>query len=419
MGYRLFASVDPPPARGATVTVGPAQLRQGVPMSGRRLVCLVVAVSATASFLLGCSGSSGGGDKNDSVVIGLEGPITGEQSSNGVDMLRAAMLAASQLNRTGVLGKHIEVVPIDDKADENQAVKVATTAVTAHDLFAVIGPYNSAVGVKNLPTYLDHHVIPIHLTSNSATNGEGFTVQPKDYQIAPIEARAITSYFHAHRVAILYDGSTYTEGIARSLRGDLGRSGVRVVSYASVKPDAKNYTRVVRSVLAKGNPDLVYASTYYPAGGRIADALRNEKFAGKCLMGLANQDPGFLAVAGLPAARDCSFSGVPSAQQFPRAAKYVTAYQARFHAAPGTWGTFTYDSVMLLADAVRRAGAWDTSKVTTALTATRNYDGITGSISIDPSTGNRQNIPVVILGVTASGGYAVDRRWAAFAHFSG
>lgn len=38
-------------------------------------------------------------------------------------------------------------------------------------MFALIGPYNSSVGIQNLPLWISAGVIPIHLASNSATNG--------------------------------------------------------------------------------------------------------------------------------------------------------------------------------------------------------------------------------------------------------
>ncbi len=53
----------------------------------------------------------------------------------------------------------------------------------------------------------------------------------------------------------------------------------------------------------------------------------------------------------------------------------------------------------LLFDAVQRAGGWEAEKVNRALRETRNYKGITGSIAIDPATGNRVDVPVVILDV--------------------
>jgi branched-chain amino acid transport system substrate-binding protein len=184
-----------------------------------------------------------------------------------------------------------------------------------------------------------------------------------------------------------------------------------------VKPKAHDYSRLLTQV-ERSHPDLLYVSTYYPEGGTIARDEAKLHPRPTCLMGLANQDPAFVGVAGLKAARLCSFSGVPSAENFPGARGYVADYRKEFGKAPGTWGTFAYDSVKLLVDAVRRAGGWDPGKVRRELTDTRNYTGITGSITIDPKTGNRVNVPVVILKLEPDGRYVVNPKWASFAGFS-
>jgi branched-chain amino acid transport system substrate-binding protein len=374
------------------------------------VACLLLAV-------VGVACSSGGGSSTPTVKIALEAPLTGDQSSTGIDMLNGATLAVDEANREGpVVGKRLVLVRADDKADATTGVAVAHQMVSQH-VFAVIGPYNSSVGVENLKIYLDAGVVVIHLTSNSATNGEGYTIQPKDYQVAPVEAKAITGYFHAHSVAILYDPSTYTAGIAGQVRTALNDSGVRVVAYKRVDPKVHAYAGLLDHV-ERLHPDLLYVSTYFPQGGVIAKDYSKLSHRPTCLMGLANQDPGFASVAGLGAARLCSFSGVPSAENFPGAKTYVADYRAKFGKAPGTWGTFAYDSVKLLIDAVKRAGSWDAAKVNHELTDTKNYTGITGSITIDPKTGNRVNVPVVILKLGSDGTYVVDPKWAGFAGFT-
>jgi branched-chain amino acid transport system substrate-binding protein len=378
---------------------------------GRRLPVALVAIALIAA---GCAGQTAEPDR-PVVRIALEGPITGEQASNGLDMLRGARLAVEEANgRGGILGRDIVLVPADDRADPDLGVEVAREVVNRR-VFAVIGPYNSSVGVENLSIYLDHGVIPIHLTSDSATNGQGFTVQPKDYQVAPIEAEAITEFFEAKRVAMLYDPSTYTVGIARQLRGLLLEAGVEILAFERADPDGSEVD-LLRRIMAD-KPDLLYASTYYPQGARIARETLKLGLSGTCLMGLANQDPGFVQQAGLEAARACASSGVPEAGQFPGATAYVDAYSARFDTEPGTWGSFTYDSAKLLFDAVRRAGTWDPDAVRGELAATEGYDGITGTISIDPSTGNRVDVPVVILEIDGEGNYVVNQGWSRFAGF--
>jgi branched-chain amino acid transport system substrate-binding protein len=363
----------------------------------------------------GCTGEEPEGEQA-AVRIGLEGPITGDQASNGVDMLRGARLAVEQANAEGgVLGRRIELMALDDQADPQVGIEVAQDAVDS-GVFAVVGPYNSSVGIENLSLYLDAGVIPIHLTSDSATNGQGFTVQPKDYQIAPTEAAAISDFFGAQRVAVLYDPSTYTKGIATGLRDLLEEAGVTIVSFQRADPDTLEESDLVRRVVAE-DPDFIYASTYFPEGAWIAQEILNLEDPPPCLMGLANQDPGFVEQAGLEAARACPSSGVPEAAEFPQAQGYVEDYRGRFGVDPGTWGTFTYDSVQLLFDAVRRAGSWDPDAVRDELAATEGYEGITGAITIDESTGNRVDVPVVILQVNEEGRYVVDPDWAGFAGF--
>jgi branched-chain amino acid transport system substrate-binding protein len=362
-------------------------------------------------------GGCGGGGSSETIKIVVEGPISGDQAATGTDMRNAAQLAVDQANaKGGVLGRTIELLEADDKADPAVGKEVAREAVD-DGAFAVIGPYNSSVGVENLRTYVDAGIIPVHLTSNAATDGLGYTIQPKDYQVAPVEARAITGFFKARKVAIVYDTSTYTAGIAQQVRDALIQAGADVVLYESFSEDELDAADLVRKI-QRTKPDLFYASTYFPEGGKIAKEAAAHGVKATCLMGLANQDAKFVESAGLTAARRCYSSGVPSAEQFADARGYVTEYSRKFDIAPGTWGTFTYDSLQLLFSAVRAVGAWDAERVRAQLSNTKNYAGVTGEIDIDPETGNREVVPVVILDIDERGAYVVDRKWAEFAGFS-
>jgi branched-chain amino acid transport system substrate-binding protein len=380
----------------------------------RAVLGVVPALAAVALVAASCAG--GGGAEQGPVKLGVEGPLTGSQAAYGTDMLNAVRLAVDEVNAAGgVLGRRVEIVQIDDQAEPRVGVDAAQRAI-GQGVYAVIGPFNSSVGVAVLPVYLNAGVIPIHLTSNQATNRLGFTVVPKDYQIGPTEAKAITEYFRARRVAIVYDTSTYTAGIALQLRDALVEQGVQVVAFEGITAGERDYTPVLTRVKA-ANPDLYYVSTYYPEGGLMAKQAAELEVPGTCFMGLAVQDPSFPKIAGLSVAQACYSSGVPSAEQFPRAGEYLRRYRETFGTAPGAWGTFAYDSAKLLFDAVRRAGTWGREAVTEALSTTKGFEGITGDISIDPVSGNRVEVPVVILRIDAEGNYVIDPEWAKFAGF--
>ena len=56
--------------------------------------------------------------------------------------------------------------------------------------------------------------------------------------------------------------------------------------------------------------------------------------------------------------------------------------------------------------------------VTRELSATRHFTGLTGTIEIDPRTGNRVDVPIVVLNVSPQGDFIVDSAWAQFAGFA-
>ena len=344
------------------------------------------------------------------IAIGLEAPLSGSQSANGIDQYRGALLAVEQINKNGgVAGRTLKLVRIDDKADPTIANSVANKAIRK-GIFAVVGPYNSSVGLVNLLTYLNAGVIPVQMTSTDDTTGYGVTVQPKNSQISPVEVKAITGLSpKPTKVAMLVDPSAYTQGMADRLQASLAAQGIGVTAI-EITPGKSDYTSEVAQAM-QSQPDLIYSSTYYDTGAPIAKAIYAlGGGAPRCFMGLANQENDFVTLAGIAPARACLFSGVPTPQQFgnKKAKSYVRAYTKRYKKAPSTWGTFTYDSVYTLASAVRRAGGWDTRAVFRTIKTTKNLKGATGPITIKPSTGNRTNVPIAILEVNAAGRFVVD-----------
>jgi len=360
-----------------------------------------VAEWATGSL----AGSAANPWRRDPVLVGLEAPLSGAQRDNGRDMWRGAQLAAEQLNREGgILGRPVKLLRADDQADPARALPVARS-LRRRGADAVIGPYNSSVGILNLPWYLEKQILPVHLTSSNDTDGEGVTVQPKNSQIAPVEADYILSQ-GLTKVSMLVDPSTFTTGMADRLQAALEADGVAVQRF-SVPPGSTDYTQVINQALAS-DPGLVYTSTYYPEGSVIARQLAASGSAAQRFMGLANVDPAFVREAGLEVARSCVFSGTPAAPQLPTAGDYVKAYETRFDRTPGVWGTFTYDSLKLLAQAMEEADSTHFRPALNTLLQTENYKGQTGRISIDPLTGNRVKVPVFILRVDQDGVFVVN-----------
>ena len=381
---------------------------------GSGAIAFVMPLLLTGGVLTAEPAGAASSKAPESGLIAVEGPMTGTQASTGIDMADGAQLAIDAINAAGgVDGVQLKLLKLDDKATAAGGIAAERKAVASH-AFAVVGPFNSSVGVANLQLYKKAGLPIVRLTSSVKTEGYGATTQPMDSQVAPVEINEITNVLHATRPAIIYDTSTYTAGIANQVKAGLAKAGDPAVAMVSVTSTQTDYTAALSKVAA-AHPGLLYISAYGAEAGAIAKAASTDN-TGKCFVDLAAQGPDFVMAATQPVASACLSSGVPSAQQFAGASQYVTSYQSMFHTAPGTWGTFTYDSVVILAAALHRAG-WHQKGVSSALLHIHNYPGITGPITIAPSTGNRVQSTVVILDVNSGGNYVIDPQWAAATGF--
>lgn len=341
------------------------------------------------------------------IIVALEAPLTGQQAGNGIDMYRGAKLAVDQINaKGGVLGRKVTLIKADDQANPDIALQVAEQ-VKAAGAVAVIGPYNSSVGLKNLQYYMDNMITPVQLTSTDKTTGDGVTLQPKDSQISPVEIAYMSQSTGCPKVVMLVDPSSYTQGMANRVgKAMICGDGVPVASIP-ISESQTDFTAQVNQAIAL-KPDIIYVSTYYPQGSAIAKAIAASSTTADCLMGMGNVDPAFIKQAGLKASQRCVFSGEPAARQMPDASAYAKAYRAKFNAKPGVWGTFTYDSANVLFAAMEKAGSEKYGPVLKALLKTKNYPGATGSVTLDSKTGNRVNVPVYIMKVNDSGAFVIN-----------
>lgn len=381
-------------------------------MQNKIRLAMPIVLAGLAIVAAGCGSSSSDDSGSDLFRVGLEAPLSGEQSTLGQGMLKGAELAATKLNaKNGIAGKQVEVVPIDDAADPATGVKAAKSAIDA-GLDGIVGPYNSGVGIETLPLYKKAGLVPIRLTSDNSTNGLGFTLQPMTYQIAPVASRALTGWLRAKTVAIAYDPTqNYTVSVSKALKSSLEKAGVTVTAFEKVQPGKKDYTDVVEK-LAAAKPDVIYAAVYFPEGGLIAKEMREAKVESQCVADYASYDTGFVETAGIAAARACPVVGVPAPEDFAGSASKVANYQDEFDEEPGTWSPYTYDSLNFLADGVEKAGGTTAQKLTNALNGVRDWRGWTGSVTIDPHNGNRQPATVVIVDTDAKGQLHVDETWA-------
>lgn len=99
------------------------------------LAVVAIAAVASAGFLAAPTIAA-----PQSIVIAYEGPLSGPQANNGINMYRGVKLAVDQVKaKGGALGRKVFLIKADDRANPDLALTVALQ-VKAAGAVAVVGP---------------------------------------------------------------------------------------------------------------------------------------------------------------------------------------------------------------------------------------------------------------------------------------
>jgi branched-chain amino acid transport system substrate-binding protein len=366
---------------------------------GRR--CLVAVLSVGGLSLL----SACGGEKTpgaEGIQVGFFGALTGPTATFALSGKNGSVLAADEINAAGgVLGKRIEFVVEDDRGEASEAASAVSKLVTRDHVVALIGENASSRTLAAAPIAQSYGV-PI--ISPSSTNVE--VTKKGDYVfrvcfIDSYQGGVLSSFafrtLNARTAAILVDArNDYSVGLAAAFRQGFEKEGGRVVSemkYAEGDSDFSAQLTAIRAL----HPDVLVVPGYYTDAGLVARQAKSLG-VGATLLGADGWDSPKLAEIGGPAVEGSYFSNHYSVDDpSPAVRRFVDAYHKRYGADPDSIAALSYDAVRLLADAIRRAGSTEGKRVRDALAETKDFEGVTGRITMDA---DRNPIkPAVILKV--------------------
>lgn len=334
------------------------------------------------------------------VLIGVTVPLSGSSAEAGQDVLQGAQLAVNQANaKGGVLGRQIQIVSADDACDAQQGVTAAQKLVDA-GVVAVAGGYCSSAAIPASGVFNKAGVAFVaDASTNPTLTEQGFNnvfrdIGRDDLQ-GPFAANFMLNTLHAHRIAIVHDNTVYAKGLAQATQTALqGKPGVTIVYFDAITPGDKDFSAVLTKI--KGlKPDVLYFTGYYAEGGLMAKQFKDLGVPGHFMAGDANSDPAFLQEAGSAADSDM-ITTAPIAAFLPAAKAFITAYTAKYGKAPGPYSAYEYDATNIVIAAIKRAGSTDRASVIKSLAETKNFPGITGSISFN-AKGDRSGSAYMVL----------------------
>jgi branched-chain amino acid transport system substrate-binding protein len=341
---------------------------------------------------------SAGGDASE-IVIGEFASLTGATASFGQSSHKGTQLAIDEVNAAGgLLGKKVRLVTEDDQSKAGEAATVVRKLISRDKIVALLGEVASSRSLEAAPICQQNKVPMI---SPSSTNPKVTEVGDYVFRICfidPFQGTVLAKFALSKgwkKAAILTDvKQDYSVGLSQYFKEYFTKNGGTVVIEQNYSTDDTDFNAQLTTIKAQ-SPEVIVASGYYTESGLIAKQARQFGINAPLLGGDGWDSPSLIKVAG--AAMDGNFfsNHFSAEDQAPAIQEFIKRYQAKYNEVPDAMVALGYDSAMILADAIKRAGTTDAAKLRDAIAATKDFAGITGKISLDEK--RNANKPAVVL----------------------
>lgn len=359
-------------------------------------VSKVLTALVLGTVLAGLAAGCGGGEKKaDTIKVGANLEMTGGSASYGISSKNAIELAFKEINeKGGINGKQLELVVADNKSEAAEATNAMQKLVSQDNVVAVIGPNLSssviaASAINNSAKVLD--IAP--MATNPYVTVDQASGKTKDFNyrtcfIDPFQGTVMAKFATAElgvgNAAILIDNSSdYAKGLAQFFKENFVKEGGAVTAEESYLQKDTDFKATLTKIKAT-NPDFLYVPGYYQEVGLIVKQARELGMNMPIAGGDGWDSAKMPEIAGTAALNNTYFSSLYSPEDSSDINKnFVAAYEKAYGQKPDVFAALSYDSALLVAEAIKNAGSTEPAKISEAMAKINGFSGVSGSVTFD------------------------------------
>jgi branched-chain amino acid transport system substrate-binding protein len=344
------------------------------------------------AMLAGCGGQQ---QSANEIRIGGNLELTGGNATFGASAANGAKLAVKEVNaKGGVLGKQLVFVTADNKSEASEAANASTKLITKDKVVAIVAPIASSNVIASAQVSMDNKVLAISPTaSNPKVTVDPATGKVRDYLfrasfIDPFQGTVMANFasqnLKAKTAAIYIDNSSdYSKGLAQFYKETFVKNGGTIVVEEAYLQKDQDFKSTLTKIKAK-NPDVIFVPGYYEEVGKIVKQGRELGITVPFLGGDGWDSAKLSEIAGAQALNNTFFGNHYSADDESKAVKdFVAAYTKEYGQTPDAFAALSYDATMMIVDAIKRANSTDTAKIKDAMAASKDFQGVSGSITLN------------------------------------
>lgn len=359
-------------------------------------VSKVLTALVLGTVLAGLAAGCGGAEKKaDTIKVGANLEMTGGSASYGISSKNAIELAFKEINeKGGINGKQLELVVADNKSEAAEATNAMQKLVSQDNVVAVIGPNLSssviaASAINNSAKVLD--IAP--MATNPYVTVDQASGKTKDFNyrtcfIDPFQGTVMAKFATAElgvgNAAVLIDNSSdYAKGLAQFFKENFVKEGGAVTAEESYLQKDTDFKATLTKIKAT-NPDFLYVPGYYQEVGLIVKQARELGMNMPIAGGDGWDSAKMPEIAGAAALNNTYFSSLYSPEDSSDINKnFVAAYEKAYGQKPDVFAALSYDSALLVAEAIKNAGSTEPAKISEAMAKINGFSGVSGSVTFD------------------------------------
>jgi len=349
-----------------------------------RLLCSLAALAALAVPFGGCQKAS-----TDEILVGEFASLTGKEATFGISSHEGTVLAIEELNNGGgVLNKKLKLITEDNQSKAGESANAVNKLIAKDGVIAILGEVASSRSLEAAPICQQNKIPQISPSSTNPKVTETGDFIFRVCFIDPFQGLVMANFaqktLKAQKVAVFTDvKSDYSKGLAKFFKEGFTKAGGQIVAeldYNGGDKDFKGQLTAIKSA----NPEGVFVPGYYTDAALICIQAKEIGLTVP-LFGGDGWESDQLTKIGKESVEGTYFSTHYSPDAGGDKGKaFVAAYQKRFGGKlPDAMAALGYDSAMILADAMKRAGKTDGQAIRDALAATKDFEAVTGKITIN------------------------------------
>lgn len=342
-----------------------------------------------ALSLLVFAGGCGKSGPSNTIKVGEYASLHGTEAAFGQSSHKGTALAVEQINAAGgVLGKKIDLITEDNESKAGESATIVKKLITRDHVVAILGEVASGRSLEAAPICQENK---IPMISPSSTNPK--VTQTGDYIFRvcftdPFQGKLLAEFakktLKAKRIAMLNDvAAPYSVGLAQYFKEPFVADGGEIVAEQKYSGGDKDFKAQLTAIKAD-NPDAIFVPGYYTEVGLIVLQARQLGITVPIFGGDGWEAPQLAETAG--SALDGTYYSTHYSPEdtSPLAQNFVKAFRERYNGeTPDAMAALGYDSAMVLADAIKRAGTTDSAKLRDAIAATKDLVCVTGKLTLD------------------------------------